>query len=1557
MNRFLLGEIVNMTNRVQSDEESIMDLFKADHQHETEERVVEDEWQVQEQESEETAIRRRVAELVLERTQLRRRVIEQSETIASLRRSLTIQSALALNAASPSPLRSPEKSMAANTSIGSPGGVLAMAGSSLPSSPNKGRIATLRRVSSDLSHQTLPSEAAMVTAKWNMELLDLVELLQAANTENDSKHAAKVAEMEAALEAERRTNDELRNEAHGLKARLADEVLQRTRLHRLEQAAARLTGPRRLREGGLSRLEAAERNTMAVHDDLYYVQRCDGLSAPVRSISMAFLCFTDLDSVQDQSPELVPFVVKSFLSAAQKAAECWGGYRMTQHKVFTAYAFRSPASALNFAADVHTMLLGVAWPDSVTYIKSCREICEGKDVVYCGPRVYSTVYHGNPITEVNAMFGNIEYCGKDTMTAVQMLTQMARPGEILCNAAWMAEYLAEQHAFQPPPQMPAGGDGAVPAVAVVPKEVRGYDMEERQIDMGQPSMSSGSLNAQAATGAAQTFVSLLPLALKKRRRLLANGFDEKAVSDAAIATIALAVKTSNGRLHGVVPEEIRRWQAKREQQQSQKKRTMATLSKVTSKGHLLAGGGHLGASSLFHHVSHSTTSLDGSGGGLDVGGEIRNSAITPEPSSAVQRNQRGSNGASGGVSSISIQSPTSQSPSTVALVSPSHVQQQQPAQPLQQQTATPRHVSFRQFQLNKIGQKAAEAMERLLMEKEDSQPGSIKRLPKVGDTVAACCVDLVNAKKLRKVQVSSAVEGGENSASVPQAAGISNNTSVTFSSPLSPLTSPTSTQISPGGSSAAGVFTFDETMSQLRQVVSSACHTFHGTVIACSSDDVAVVVFPNALLAFRFASYVQVQSQADIRCIASLPAKELLPDEPMVRCGIAFGPVVAPLSAPPHVVSRANKFLKLAARVCSVAQGGEILVVGEAVRSFRSSVQQLVSTEFAIVGRGMKILSQFANTATEIFSLQPSALAFRHKILLANTQAVTASANVGGGVGASSMASQSGGASTQQQSGAPPSTATQPAAAAPPPSKGAMSTIAMIQVLEGRELKKIMSVFTTPERQASVEHGSVPATVIRAAQTRLEKLETDLMRVHDLAGVPVMPPTTMSEEPLAILYCDVESSAKLLEACGEHFVRSQQHFCRIALDLFAAYDGYVVKNNSLEAMLVVFRSPRSALDAAVELQLQLLSSEWPAELSRCERALRVRDAKTQNIIYNGLRVRIGIALGRLQSSFLSHSKRVDYFGPVIAQAVRIGRSAPGGEIWVAPDVAEAVAAASRRMGLLSPLEGCIMKSVQDVGSRAGELLAFSCFPPQTAARATMKTLPDRRERIFNASDANAWWRSASSCTNKLTAVKYAPSSNKKKTNAAGNGQTVGGTSGGSIGLLDARTCALVSSVNIVTQRLESVASKFSSGSVSSLMLQASPVKGGHVPIGSSRPSASDRSHAAPASGASPVFHPDFSAVLHSAIDVLNASVMQLRNPAVSDSAAQPGPLDASFAAFDLACGFQHQQPQSPSVSDLFVPAGSAALMPSRPSSKQPASRKGGVGSGRPPATSPTRRPR
>ena len=94
--------------------------------------------------------------------------------------------------------------------------------------------------------------------------------------------------------------------------------------------------------------------------------------------------------------------------------------------------------------------------------------------------------------------------------------------------------------------------------------------------------------------------------------------------------------------------------------------------------------------------------------------------------------------------------------------------------------------------------------------------------------------------------------------------------------------------------------------------------------------------------------------------------------------------------------------------------------------------------------------------------------------------------------------------------------------------------------------------------------------------------------------------------------------------------------------------------------MVSFENPEKALAWAIYVQQELIKQPWPQKLlENFEDASEVV-APAGELLYRGLRVRVGIHYGEPTCKIDPITGRMDYFGPVVNRAARVAASANGG---------------------------------------------------------------------------------------------------------------------------------------------------------------------------------------------------------------------------------------------------------------------------------------------------------
>jgi predicted ATPase/class 3 adenylate cyclase len=125
-------------------------------------------------------------------------------------------------------------------------------------------------------------------------------------------------------------------------------------------------------------------------------------------------------------------------------------------------------------------------------------------------------------------------------------------------------------------------------------------------------------------------------------------------------------------------------------------------------------------------------------------------------------------------------------------------------------------------------------------------------------------------------------------------------------------------------------------------------------------------------------------------------------------------------------------------------------------------------------------------------------------------------------------------------------------------------------------------------------------------------------------------------ETLALLFTDIEGSTNLLRSLGAEYRTLLAEHRRVLRDAFAAHGGTVLGREG-DALFVTFADPSSAILGAIDGQVALAKSKWPAD--------------------SHVRVRMGIHVGEV-----TIDEDDDYVGLAVHQAARISAAAHGGQV-------------------------------------------------------------------------------------------------------------------------------------------------------------------------------------------------------------------------------------------------------------------------------------------------------
>ncbi|ODQ77915.1 hypothetical protein BABINDRAFT_163286 [Babjeviella inositovora NRRL Y-12698] len=158
-------------------------------------------------------------------------------------------------------------------------------------------------------------------------------------------------------------------------------------------------------------------------------------------------------------------------------------------------------------------------------------------------------------------------------------------------------------------------------------------------------------------------------------------------------------------------------------------------------------------------------------------------------------------------------------------------------------------------------------------------------------------------------------------------------------------------------------------------------------------------------------------------------------------------------------------------------------------------------------------------------------------------------------------------------------------------------------------------------------------------------------------------PPPMGE--LALVFTDIKNSTTLWDTVPIAMRSAIKIHNKVMRRQLRIVGGYEVKTEG-DAFMVSFPTPSSALLWCLNVQLQLLREDWPAEILSSSEGHEVTDAEG-NVIYRGISVRMGAHWGSPVCERDIITRRMDYFGPMVNRASRVSATADGGQITLSTD--------------------------------------------------------------------------------------------------------------------------------------------------------------------------------------------------------------------------------------------------------------------------------------------------
>eukprot|EP00666_Eupelagonemidae_sp_cell4sb_P007118 gene7118-16098_t len=169
------------------------------------------------------------------------------------------------------------------------------------------------------------------------------------------------------------------------------------------------------------------------------------------------------------------------------------------------------------------------------------------------------------------------------------------------------------------------------------------------------------------------------------------------------------------------------------------------------------------------------------------------------------------------------------------------------------------------------------------------------------------------------------------------------------------------------------------------------------------------------------------------------------------------------------------------------------------------------------------------------------------------------------------------------------------------------------------------------------------------------------------------PGNALTEGPtgtVTLVFTDIQGSTVLWEANQEAMDLAMETHNELMRAGILAHRGYEVKTIG-DAFMVAFEEAKSAVGFCLNAQVDLVETPWQPELTSLAGCGR-HELPGGQVVWHGLRVRMGIHIGEVRRDTNPVTGRSDYFGPTVNKASRVADAACGGLVVCTEDVLVAV---------------------------------------------------------------------------------------------------------------------------------------------------------------------------------------------------------------------------------------------------------------------------------------------
>ncbi|BBI30152.1 Ser/Thr protein kinase [Acanthamoeba castellanii medusavirus] len=175
-------------------------------------------------------------------------------------------------------------------------------------------------------------------------------------------------------------------------------------------------------------------------------------------------------------------------------------------------------------------------------------------------------------------------------------------------------------------------------------------------------------------------------------------------------------------------------------------------------------------------------------------------------------------------------------------------------------------------------------------------------------------------------------------------------------------------------------------------------------------------------------------------------------------------------------------------------------------------------------------------------------------------------------------------------------------------------------------------------------------------------------------GKPAQHPTGV----VTVVFTDITRASSLWNFDAEAMRDATMLHNRIIRSEIERYGGYEAliphgKTTGEGTFCVVFQDAVDAIEWCRDVQRALLVADWPAKLLEHPGACEMTATVSEDVVFRGPRVRMGVHTGIVRDVRHPISRRVEYTGSTISNAIYITSITHGGQILVSDIVSEIIA--------------------------------------------------------------------------------------------------------------------------------------------------------------------------------------------------------------------------------------------------------------------------------------------